>query len=561
MTRGRQLFQRGLSRRAALKAAAAGSLGGLLASAGCGDVKASARRRIGGGFVDDGVGAGHRFRDGGFAGTGGAREERARVLVIGGGVAGLSAAWRLARSGVEDIAIVELGGDLGGTSRGGSMPSAKGGALRCPYGAHYLPQPRTSQRALAAFLKDAGLSTGETPDGRVAFPDRLFVRDPAERIGALGYFEEGLWLRSGVHPEDDASLDRFEALMEGFMRVDGEGRRLFDLPLRQSSLEARSLDAMSAAEWASQNGFDSDRMRWYLEYATRDDLGAALQDTSAWALVHYFTARADYRTKESAEYLTWPDGNARLVRGLEELVGPALKGRRTGEVAVSVSPGAEGAAAVTMNAATGEATFWTADAIVVATPQFVTQRLLREDPARAERAAFRYSPWLVANLHLSERPESRGFPYAWDSVLHGSPSLGYVDAGHQLDRADELDTVWTWYLPVIDSDERAAREALLARPFESWRDAILADLRVAHPDIDEVVTRIDVWRWGHAMVKPTPGTMWSGLRERAAEPLGRVHFAHSDLSGIALFEEANWQGTRAAEAILAQFGVDDGSLL
>ncbi len=549
----------GLSRRTALKAAAAGSLGSLL---GCGEAtRASARRDIPGGFVDDGVESGHRFRDGSLGGGAPAKNERCRVLIIGGGVAGLSAAWRLARQGVTDIAIVELGSAVGGTSRGGEMRTAAGGALPCPFGAHYLPQPRVEQLALAAFLKDAGIATGTTSDGRVAVADRDFVRDPAERVAGLGYFEEGLWLRAGTLPEDDVALARFESIMAEHMRVDEGGRRLFDLPVARSSAAMQSLDGISALQWAEANGFTSERMRWYLEYASRDDLGAALQDTSAWALFHYFTARGNLESKESAGYLTWPDGNARLVRGLESLIEPALSHKRTGEVALEVMPGEAGAAATTINGATGAVTRWTADAVIVAAPQFVTRRLLREDPAAKARASFRYSPWIVANLHLSERPKSRGFPYAWDSIIHGSPSLGYVDAGHQLDRADERDTVWTWYLPVTDSDERAARQELLARPFETWRDAVLDDLRSVHSNIDDVVTRMDVWRWGHAMVKPTPGTMWGGMRAAAAAPIGNVHFAHSDLSGIALFEEANWQGTRAAEEILEGLGMAGESLL
>ena len=44
-------------------------------------------------------------------------------------------------------------------------------------------------------------------------------------------------------------------------------------------------------------------------------------------------------------------------------------------------------------------------------------------------------------------------------------------------------------------------------------------------------------RWGHGMVRPTPGTIWGGARALAAAPVGAVHFAHTDLSGIALFEE------------------------
>ena len=63
------------------------------------------------------------------------------------------------------------------------------------------------------------------------------------------------------------------------------------------------------------------------------------------------------------------------------------------------------------------------------------------------------------------------------------------------------------------------------------------------------------------MVKPIPGAMWGGARAAAAAPIGNVHFAHSDLSGIALFEEANWQGTRAAEEILDGLGMAGESLL
>ena len=40
--------------------------------------------------------------------------------------------------------------------------------------------------------------------------------------------------------------------------------------------------------------------------------------------------------------------------------------------------------------------------------------------------------------------------------------------------------------------------------------------------------------------------------QAARAPLGRLHFAHTDLSGMALFEEAQAWGVRAADAILAE---------
>ena len=57
------------------------------------------------------------------------------------------------------------------------------------------------------------------------------------------------------------------------------------------------------------------------------------------------------------------------------------------------------------------------------------------------------------------------------------------------------------------------------------------------------------------MVRPVPGFIWGEARQAAQAPLsGSLHFAHSDLGGLALFEEANWHGVRAAEAALAGLG-------
>ena len=49
------------------------------------------------------------------------------------------------------------------------------------------------------------------------------------------------------------------------------------------------------------------------------------------------------------------------------------------------------------------------------------------------------------------------------------------------------------------------------------------------------------------MIRPRPGFVWSDARRRAAEPHGAIHFANTDLSGVALFEEALHHGVRAAE--------------
>jgi hypothetical protein len=56
-------------------------------------------------------------------------------------------------------------------------------------------------------------------------------------------------------------------------------------------------------------------------------------------------------------------------------------------------------------------------------------------------------------------------------------------------------------------------------------------------------------RYGHAMSIPVPGVRSSAALHALAEPRGRVSFAHSDLSGYSVFEEALFHGVRAARAI------------
>ena len=169
---------------------------------------------------------------------------------------------------------------------------------------------------------------------------------------------------------------------------------------------------------------------------------------------------------------------------------------------------------------------------------------------------------MVANLSLREFPAERaGVPLAWDNVVYGSPSLGYVVATHQSLRTHLRETVFTYYYPLTASPVRQERTRLLETDWRSWSQLILNDLSKPHPEIQGLVTRLDIFRWGHAMVRPKPGFLWGGAREHAAEPLGRIRFAHSDLSGFSIFEEAQYRGVLAAEQVLTNLRIPFASSL
>jgi hypothetical protein len=55
--------------------------------------------------------------------------------------------------------------------------------------------------------------------------------------------------------------------------------------------------------------------------------------------------------------------------------------------------------------------------------------------------------------------------------------------------------------------------------------------------------------------------MWGGARQVFEQGGAGIQFAHADVSGLSLFEEANYRGVLAAERTLARLGVSYASSL
>ncbi len=498
---------------------------------------------------------GHRLRDERLRAGPSARWHRARVVIVGGGVAGLSAAWRLRSAGFSDFRILDLEPVTGGTARGG-----RNDVSAFPWGAHYLPLPLPESHALLTLLQDMGIVTGLDAEGRPLVDEATFVRSPEERLFRYGQWFEGLFPLAGASDADLAQWDRFSSLIDSWIRWrDAGGRRAFTIPVSACSddAEVTALDRISMADWLRSKGFDSSRLLWYVDYACRDDYGTSLEGTSAWAGIFYFASRVPEPGAESTPLMAWPEGNAHLVAWLSALNRSAI---RTRTLVTGVEPGSDddGRPRVDVHCLSEETNTLFgihAERAILATPVFLNRYLVdpwRDAPPRWI-AGFEHSPWLVANLTLRDRPAEFSFPMAWDNVLYESPSLGYVNAVHQTFR-DYGATVLTYYYPFTGDDVIQQRRRLFEASWHDWVDVIRSDLGRAHRDLDALLTRVDIMKWGHAMIRPVPGLIWGGARRQAAAPFRGIHFAHTDLSGVALFEEAFDHGVRAAEEVMASLG-------
>ena len=514
-----------LSRRALLAGAAA-------ALAGC-DELAHVEGGFSGGAAFE---RGHRLRD---TRTWSAprTSRRTQVLIAGAGIAGLAAARALRRRGIEDFMLLDLEDAPGGNSRGTQLAG-----IACPLGAHYLPVPGDAAREVQDFLEELGLR--KRVAGRWVYDERHLCHSPQERVFFRGAWQEGLLPVQGVDAVTLAQYRRFA------QRVDALGRQArFAIPIAHDAA-ARAhpeLDALTFAAWLDREGFDDALLRGYLDYCCRDDYGAGLATISAWAGIHYFAARHGFQAPGTSDGvndapLTWPEGNAWLARRLAD----PLQGRwRGGRIVVRIEPQRHGVAVDALDAATGEIERWQALHCIVALPAFVAARVVVGAPDFLVRkaAATQYAPWVVANLHLrAPLADHGGAAPAWDNVIHGSPSLGWVDARHQSLDPRPGPTVLTWY----HAPGPTARAGVLRKPWSEWRDAIVAELSQPHPDLAGKLTRLEVARYGHAMAIPTPGAL---ALAGAPSRWGRISFAHADYSAYSIFEEAFTQGERAGAAV------------
>lgn len=536
-----------MGRRELLVALGGAASVGALSLAGCGTRPRG--RRIDARFDEVPPAIGHRLR--GDIGplvraAEGEPASRADVIIVGGGVAGLAAARALRAGGVEDLRVLELDDSLGGTSAWG-----RSAVTAFPWGAHYLPVPRASDSELCALLAEMGVVSRIDADGTVHVDEPFLVRSPEERIFENGYFHEGERPLDGASAAARAEHRRFDALVGRYVAMrDAEGRRAFDLPVERSGRdpEVLALDAITARGFLDAHGFTDARLRAYLDYGTRDDFGCTLETTSAWALLHYHAARRASPAAEPAPQITFPEGNGafvrHLARGLDARIAKAT-------LVLDVRTTEDGVEVLAIDLGAERPMRLRAARAIVATPKHVAARIVADVRSTPEAfSAFTYAPWLVANLHLRRRPTSRGLPFAWDTILADSRSLGYVCATHQRGR-DTGPTVLTYYMAFAHEAPAHARRTLLEADANALARLVLDDLRVAHREIDNCVEHVALRRHGHAMVRPVPGLHTSPARLAARTVRGRVHFGHTDDSGMALFEEAFAQGSRAGREVVA----------
>lgn len=497
-------------------------------------------------WLSDNGAFGHMIRDPHFPQP--SSEIRIPVLIAGGGVSGLSAARELVKNNRNDFLMLELNHITGGNAISGQNEISA-----FPWAAHYLPFPNNSNTELLNFLKEENIITSFDAQGLPVYNETYICHEPAERLYLHHKWQDGLVPEYALDTNDKKDIDGFFRDMDNYRRMKGsDGKYVFEIPLAAASTDDfTELDSKTMTVYLHEKGYKSPYLHWYVDYCCRDDYGSPAHMTSAFAGIHYFASRrGQSASAERNSVLTWPEGNHFLVKKMEKYVAGKVMHN---QLVYSITKKGNGIVCEAYHVVNKTTTRFICDQLLFCLPYNTAKYILEPSIYKVpETPPVHNWPWAVANIRLKAFEQERGQPLSWDNVIYSENALGYINNCHQLIRQHDPYYNFTFYKNILGATATEARRKAREMTKEQLIGDILQELQLAHPRITESIEEIVVKVWGHGMVSPYPSYL-SRVKPTLIKSIDdRIYFAHTDLSGISIFEEAFYQGRNAAEMLLKQ---------
>ncbi len=459
------------------------------------------------------------------------------VAIIGAGISGLSAGYFLEKSGFQNFKIFEMNSVAGGNAEYFNSKHGK-----ASWGAHYLPIIRNDDSLLKDFLKEHNIITGES-NGLPNYNEEYLCHDPHERLFIRGRWQDSLIPQTALEPEALKEIQEFLKFTDSLKSQKGsDGKFLFSIPVDDSSADPdfRKLDQMSFKAYLLQKNWKSEALHWYTNYACLDDFGTTSEATSAWAGLHYFCARnGKAANTEEQSVLTWPEGNGFLSDCLQKnikkkiyansLVRKISKKDNFFEIQISN---------------TKENTYqkFEAKKVIYCLPRYTAPFVIDNYP---KTESLKYYPWIISHMYLEKAALEKNHALAWDTVRFLSSDLGYINNYHQYITQNTNEVLITFYSVFADGTPRENRKLLSSWNSEEIKKDLLTKLEKYHPGIESAIQSIDYRILGHAMISPAVNFIWNERKNVLPSEWNGIHFAHSDMSGISIFEEAFHRGHQA----------------
>jgi hypothetical protein len=408
---------------------------------------------------------------------------KAGVVIIGGGVAGLSAAYFLRDM---DFLLLEKEDHFGGNA----------------FQEEFDGQPYATGSAFAWSGDEGDQLSREL--GLKLLP----VNSPDPTI------VNGTWVPDTWHTGID-QLPYPKEVRESFRRFRDD---MLKIKVQERMAE---LDAEPFSKYTGP--YAREVAQWWDAYGP-SNWGATTVDTSAFMGISEMQGIA--RAKEDPRVIL-PGGLGCITHKLVEVLQPKYKDRMVGNATVVAVVQDKDSVRVTYLRDDALTTV-SAKAAVICVPKMIASRTVIDlpSPQKAAMHRIRYIPYPVINMIFDKPVYNR----AYDTWAPGNTFTDFIDADwtvRNLPGYKQKNNILSFYT-ALHVEQRATLldedrcKALAAR--------VLVDFQKLLPEFSVNPIEVHLYRRGHPMFMASPGR-YTKDRVAAAQPMDRIYFGHSDSGG------------------------------
>jgi len=406
------------------------------------------------------------------------------MVIVGGGVSGLTAAYLLRG---HDFLLLEKEPNWGGNAY---LMEYNGNAFAT--GSAFITK---DEPAAFSFVHEIGLEPLPVHDR-----DATIIK--GEWIGNT--WAEGL----DKLPYPASVREGFKKFKKDMLKIDLQkrGRELFNVPFSNFMKD-----------------YPVEVKQWWDNYGP-SNWGATTEDTAAALGIGELQ---EIGADTVPEFYTWPGGLGAITKKLAEILQPKFADRmKTGATTIAVVPGKTEVQVTYMQGA--ELKTVAAKAVIMATPKFITRRIVQGLPEKQSDAMhqIRYIPYPVVNLIL-DKPV---FNKSYDTWCPGNTFTDFIVAdwvvrnrpGYQ-----QKYNILTFYTPMKEDDRRYLLTESSTRKIAV---NVLHDFQKLFPGSNVDPIEVHIYRRGHPLYMSTPG-LYTNVQPLVREPMDRVFFANTDCEG------------------------------
>jgi len=303
-----------------------------------------------------------------------------------------------------------------------------------------------------------------------------------------------------------------------------EGFKKFKKEMLAIDLHKRGKELSNTSFADLMKGYPAELKQWWDAYGP-SNYGA--QSDDAAAIVGILELQSMAEESHADDRYTWPGGLGALTKKLADSLQAKSKDRMlAGATIVAVVPRKEEVQVTYMLG--GELKTVAAKAVIMATPKFITRRVVEglSDKQSDAMSQIRYIPYAVVNLIFDKQI----FNYGYDTWCPGNSFTDVVVADWVVQKQPGYKrkfNILSCYTPM--SEER--RSSLLNETgARSIAANVLSDFQKLMPGLNVDPVEVHIYRRGHPLYMSTPG-LYTEVQPLARHAMDRIFFANTDSEG------------------------------